>query len=522
MNRFFTLLTVAMCGILAMVSCENQSSTTKLPKINVTLNEIDSNSATITINAVDADECAYMLYDGDVITAEQVLANGTKLEEHSSSIELENLEPETTYYVIAAARNGAGVTLSNSVKFTTAKDDNGGGNNGGGNNGGDNGGGDNNQTELPEIDGVENVVITKTRDGRWYEPYNFYVTLVRDNGDHIILDFYTLDETMSSYLPYGQYSLANSENPYVIHNETSRYVPVGVEAIDGHYFTDGFVTVDVVGGYYSLYFMLTYDDNGTSKTIQGLYNGLLSGASVPEGDNQGAKKLIEVLDVGSTSFKFRINAEEGQYWRCSVVDKRVYDQYQSNPGAWVVNYGFMLEGPLTFNWVNGEICEHVPGLVMEAMSSTDYLILAALMDYSDGQENNLMSGVEVVQVRTEKQTEGVGKTQINIKDIQRNDITFDCILDENAWSCYVALLPTQRIEEIKSGEYTLIGFSSYEECMISLIPALGYDNKRQFMTTTYDYKWEYLNYNTSYTMLVLTEDMNKGVTFYELEPFTTK
>ena len=58
--------------------------------------------------------------------------------------------------------------------------------------------------------------------------------------------------------------------------------------------------------------------------------------------------------------------------------------------------------------------------------------------------------------------------------------------------------------------------------MISLIPALGYDNKRQFMTTTYDYKWEYLNYNTSYTMLVLTEDMNKGVTFYELEPFTTK
>ena len=155
------------------------------------------------------------------------------------------------------------------------------------------------------------------------------------------------------------------------------------------------------------------------------------------------------------------------------------------------------------------------------MSSTDYLILAALMDYDGGQENNLLGGVEIVQVRTKEAEAGTGTVDINIKEINKNDVVFDCVFGDNVWCCYVAMLPTQRIEEIKSGEYTQVGFTSYEECMIAFIPALSYDSKRQFMETTYDYKWDYLNYGTSYTMCVLVEDMNKGVTFIELEPFTT-
>lgn len=488
-------------------SDKNATATLEILPVDTT-----ASSITFVIN-VEADECAYMLYDGENISVDTVLSEGAATD--GGVITIKDLQPKTKYYVVAAARSGKSIIMKPLMMETKE----------GSNNNGDNNDGDNNDDnfELPEIEGVENIVIEKTKDGRWYEVYNYYVTFVRDNGDRIILDFYTLDETMSSYFPYGQYTFATNYHPYTIFTDTSGYIPVGKSTDgEGYNFTDGYVTVDVANGQYAIYMLLTYLEDGTSKTIQAYYNGPLSGASVPKGDDNGSEELIEVLEVGSTSFQFRINAEEGQYWRCSVVDKRVYDMTSSNPGAWVVTYGFMLDGTRTFNWENGKECEHVPGLIMEAMSSTDYIILAALMDTSEGQENSLLGGVEIVQVRTEEPAAGTGSVDINIKEINSNNVTFDCIFGENVWCCYVAILPTQRIEEIKSGEYAQVGFSSYEECMIAFIPALSHDSKRQFMATTYDYKWEYLNYNTSYTMCVLVEDMNKGVTFFEVEPFTTK
>ena len=507
-------------AILA-VGCNNsdKNATATLEVLPV---DTTSSSITFVIN-VEANECAYMLYDGENISVDTVLSEGTATE--GGVITIKDLQSKTKYYIVVAARSGKSFIMKPLMMETKESGDNGGNNDDNGDNGGQGGNDDNNDDnfELPEIEGVENIVITKTKDGRWYEPYNYYVTFVRDNGDRIILDFYTLDETMSSYFPYGQYTFATNYHPYTIFTDTSGYIPAG-NSVDGEgcNFTDGYVTVDVVNGQYAIYMMLTYVEDGTSKTIQGYYNGILSGASVPKGDDTGSDKLIEVLEVGPTSFQFRINAEAGQYWRCSVVDKRVYDMTSSNPGAWVVTYGFMLDGTRTFNWENGKECEHVPGLIMEAMSSTDYIILAALMDTSEGQENSLLGGVEIVQVRTEEPAAGTGSVDINIKEINSNNVTFDCIFGDNVWCCYVAMLPTQRIEEIKSGEYAQVGFSSYEECMIALIPALSHDSMRQFMATTYDYKWEYLNYNTSYTMCVLVEDMNKGVTFFEVEPFTTK
>ena len=499
------LLMFAMATFAVGCNNSDKDATTMLEILPV---DTTASSITFVIN-VEADECAYMLYDGDNISVDTVLSEGTATD--GGVITIKDLQPKTKYYVVAAARSGKSIIMKPLMMET--KESNGGGGNG-----------DNDDPfELPEIDSVENIVIEKTKDGRWYEVYNYYVTFVRDNGDRIILDFYTLDETMSSYFPYGQYTFATNYHPYTIFTDTSGYIPAGKSTDgEGYNFTDGYVTVDVVNGQYAIYMLLTYVEDGTSKSIQAYYNGPLSGASVPKGDDNGSEELIEVLEVGSTSFQFRINAEEGQYWRCSVVDKRVYDMTSSNPGAWVVTYGFMLDGTRTFNWENGKECEHVPGLIMEAMSSTDYIILAALMDTSEGQENSLLGGVEIVQVRTKEPAAGTGSVDINIKEINSNDVTFDCIFGENVWCCYVAMLPTQRIEEIKSGEYAQVGFSSYEECMIAFIPALSHDSKRQFMATTYDYKWEYLNYNTSYTMCVLVEDMNKGVTFFEVEPFTTK
>ncbi len=514
MKNIFKLFFVAMLAVVSFASCDKSGGDNVAPSIEIVAVDTTDSTISFAVTSENATECAYMLYDGDIISAESVLREGTTIAS-SGVVKVENLKSGTLYYVVAAARNANGEALSNTLKITTT----GTGNNNGGNNDDED---DDDEFELPEIEGVENIVITKTKDGRWYEPYNYYVTFVRDNGDRIILDFYTLDETMSQYLPYGSYTFATNYYPYTIYPETSGYFPAGKGEGEGYNFTDGYVTVDVVGGYYAIYMMLTYEEDGVSKSIQGYYNGILSGASVPEGDDEGSQELVEVLEVGTTSFQFRINAEPGQYWRCSVVDKRTYDQTQSNPGAWVVTYGFMLEGPVTFNWEDGKICEYVPGLQMSVTSSTDYLILAALMDYSDGQENSLLGGVEVVQVRTKAEAEGTGTVDMTIKEVGVNEVTFDCIFDEDVWCCYVAMMETANLQEIKDGKYAMAGYSSYEECMLSLVPGLSHDFMRQFLESQYDYTWDALKYNTSYTPCIKVVDMNNGTKYIELEPFTTK
>ena len=521
MSKLFRLFAITLTVVLAFTACEKVGGDTAQPTIEIVAVSATDTTFSFAVTTTDAKECAYVLYDGDIISADRVLSEGTAIDA-SGVVEVKNLKADTAYYLVAAVRNNAGVALSNTLTFKTkTQGENSGSDDNGGNN--DNGGGNDDNFALPEIEGVENIVIEKTKDGRWYEPYNYYVTFVRDNGDRIILDFYTLDETMSQYFPYGEYRFATNYYPYTIHSESSGYVPAGSSADgEGYNFTDGYVTVDVVNGYYAIYMLLTYDENGTSKSIQGFYNGILSGASVPKGDDEGAKELIEVLEVGSTSFRFRINAEEGQYWRCSVVDKRVYDQTQSNPGAWVVTYGFMLSGTLEFNWEDGKECEYIPGYMMSVSSSTDYIIMAALMDYSEGQENSLLGGVEVVQVRTNAEAVGTGSVDMTIKEIGANDVTLDCIFGDDVWCCYVAMMETSNLQEVKDGKYLQVGYESYEECMLSLIPGLSHDFMRQFLESQYGYKWDGLKYGTSYTPCIKVVDMNNGARFIELEPFTTK
>ena len=517
MKALFKRLICCIAVAVGFVACAEQDGGVT-PTITLTPVDSSSKSITFVINTTNAESCAYMLYDGENITADEIFANGTK--SNGGVITIDKLKVETKYFVAAAVRNGDIKVMAEPIIMMTKAAT-------GGDNGGDDNNDDNNdnngEVELPEIDGVENIVITKTKDGRWYEPYNYYVTFVRDNGDRIILDFYTLDETMSLYLPYGQYSFATNYHPYTIHSESSGYVPAGNSADgEGYQFTDGYVTVDVVDGYYAVYMMLTYDENGTQKSIQGYYHGILSGASVPAGDDEGSDQLIEVLEVGSSSFRFRINAEEGQYWRCSVVDKRVYDQTSSNPGAWVVTYGFMLSGTLTFNWEHGKECEYISGYMMEALPSTDYIIMAALMDYSEGQENSLLGGVEMVQIRTEAPQQGTGSADITIKEINANDFVFDCVLGDDVWCCYLAVLESATINDIENGGYVMGGYSSFEECMLSLVPGLSYDFMRQIMQTTYDYKWTNVKYNTEYKMYAVVEDMNKGRSFFHVATFKTK
>ena len=505
MCRFFKLLCMTLCATMAFVACDKPQDVAVPPSVELSLIDVTDHSVTFSVTTTAADECRYIFYDGDVITAERVLSEGYAIEGSAQERKVNNLESQTTYYIIAAARNASGVTLSEPLEFTTPKQEQG-------------------TIAPPDDPDARTINIVKSTSGRWYEIYNYYVTLVAESGEHIVLDFYTLDETMSSYLPYGNYLIGDTFNPFTLGAEYSGiFFNPGTDDEIGYNFTEGSCLVDVKDGKYCLTFYLTYEVEGTPYKIQGYYHGQLSGASIPKGDDVGQESLIEVLEVGSTSFKFRINAEEGQYWRCSVVEKRVYDQQISNPGAWVVNYGFMLEGTLTFDWVHGEVCEHVPGYVMNVASSTDYLILAALMDYSEaGNEYDLLGGVEIAQLRTEAEAAGTGTVDIVIKEVNVNDIVFDCTLNEGVWCCYVAILETEVLDEIKAGRYQTIGYNSYEECMSSLIPTLSDDSMRQFMTSQLDYKWNYLNYNTNYTMCVKVVDMNNGANYFELEPFTTK
>ena len=164
MKNLLKSVVVAILALLPLAGCDKNTDNVA-PTVNITLIEVGSDSATISIQARNADEYAYMLYDGDVISVDEVFKRGDIVEELNSGIKITNREPETTYYVIAAARNSVGEALSEAVKFTTEK----GSDNGGNNDNND----DNNNTELPDIDGVENITIVKTQDGRWYEPYNY-------------------------------------------------------------------------------------------------------------------------------------------------------------------------------------------------------------------------------------------------------------------------------------------------------------------------------------------------------------
>ena len=66
MNRFFRLLFVAICAITALNSCQKNIDNIA-PTVSITLIEVGSTSATISIVTKNADEYAYMLYDGDIL-----------------------------------------------------------------------------------------------------------------------------------------------------------------------------------------------------------------------------------------------------------------------------------------------------------------------------------------------------------------------------------------------------------------------------------------------------------------------
>lgn len=506
MKNIFKLFFVAMLAVVSFASCDKSGGDNVAPTIEIVAVDTTDSTISFAVTSENATECAYMLYDGDIISAESVLREGTTIAS-SGVVKVENLKSGTLYYVVAAARNANGEALSNTLKITTT----GTGNNNGGND--DQGG--NGNIDIPE--GALN--ITHTTGGRWYQPWNYYVTLVAETGERIILDFYTIDETMSSHLPYGSYELdlESTQAPYTIGAEYSGIVLEPEQSTEeGYLFTSGYCNVDVVDGYYSLFFEFTYDVEGTEHSVTGYYNGPMSGTSVPGSDTD--KRLIELLDVSSSSFSFRVNAESGQYWRCAVAETIVYNSNGNpNPGAWVMTYGFLYEGPMEINWKNGE--EFIPGYTMNVSPNTDYVILAVLVDSETGYD--MQSGVEVVEVKTEPVTAGSGVVDVEIKSVGSNDVTFYCTKGESVAKYLVTIYREDQVEDARQNwmQYTSYGINSFEDMMYLLISTGSSPRARTFHEST-EVVWDGLWYATPHYVCVMVEDVNGGVSLV-LEPFET-
>ena len=481
---------VAICTLLCLVGCSQSTTETLPPCIKIEAGAVTATSVSFMVTVTGADECAYMLYNDGELTAERVLSDGVSLDTKGITT-IDGLESDTTYYVVAAARNAHGKALSNVLPLTTK------------------------QQQRPPVDvpndpEARTLDIVKTTGGRWYATNNYYVTLVAATEERIILDFYTIAETMSSYLPYGTYSLNNTLQPYTISSDYSGIIlQPDQTGEDGYLFTDGYVSVDVVDGAYALYFYLSYEVDATTHTIQGYYNGPLSGTSVPSGDGSG-EKLLELLETTSSSFKFRVNATEGQYWRCSVVAKTIYSMTESNPGAWVLTYGFLMNGPMTINWVNGE--QFIPGYVAEVGPSMDYLIFAVLVDSETGYD--MQSGVEVLELRTDDIVSSDESVDIAINNITAHSVTYTCTPTTGVDYYRTCVLKTELVEEAEE-TYAKYGYASFDAFMTYLVESTASESRMFWEATTVE--WSGLWYNYPYTVCTLVVDKNGGKSIQTLD-----
>ena len=92
------------------------------PTVGVTKGTIGETTLTFTVTAIDAERLAYVVLTASEIApdAEAIIANGVALPvSQREPVKVENLEPATTYCIIAAASNKGGTVKSEPVVMTT-------------------------------------------------------------------------------------------------------------------------------------------------------------------------------------------------------------------------------------------------------------------------------------------------------------------------------------------------------------------------------------------------------------------
>ena len=125
----FSFLALSLLAT-AFVGCKEDNPVIDEPVVvtpEVTLEAGETTETTIafTVTSKDAEAVAYLVYEGETVpAAEDIFANGTAVEVNKAvEVTVEELTAETTYGVIAAARNGEEVKVADAIELTTLKGD---------------------------------------------------------------------------------------------------------------------------------------------------------------------------------------------------------------------------------------------------------------------------------------------------------------------------------------------------------------------------------------------------------------
>lgn len=93
------------------------------PEVTLEAGETTETTIAFTVTSKDAEAAAYLVFEGETVpAAEDIFANGTAVEVNKAvEVTVEELNAETTYGVIAAARNGEQVKVADAIELTTLK-----------------------------------------------------------------------------------------------------------------------------------------------------------------------------------------------------------------------------------------------------------------------------------------------------------------------------------------------------------------------------------------------------------------
>ncbi len=504
MKSIFRLLPLVVVALFALVACDTEPQVDGAkPTIDITFDEATAESLTFNVAIADAEQCAYMYVTGAAsFDPETVIANGTPLAKDATSFTIEGLQSATTYYVVAAASNANGYTLSKPVAAKTLAS---------GEQPDPDPDPDPDPNPDPELPFEPNIEILRSSKGTWYDSINYYVTLEATTGQVILLDLYT-DPGLSfgKYIPEGRYEVSTEKLYYTIGAEYSG-VKESASAEYGDTFKSGYLEVSLVDGQYNLVFDFTLD-NATSQRVCGTYRGSMSGASVI-----GDEDLLTIRKITQSSFTFQINAPQNQEWRCVAIEKVTYDMYGAKPSAFLSTYGFPGVGPQEIVWANGEAHPNpdfaAQGVKIEVGPGMDYIVLVALYDPATA---SFASAVFEKVIHTLDAEESNATLQVTINDVGMYNVNYTIEPSSDVDYYRTCVLKTELVKEAEEAYYTA-GFSSFEAFMIYLIESSASHSQKHSGTATID--WTELNYGTPYTICSLIVDKSgaKALSLVEFE-----
>lgn len=263
--------------------------TTCSPTLNAGLtDQIGPNYVEFAVDYMDVSEIRYVciLADSRDVTAEQVMTNGTIIENNVTRIE--NLEAETSYEIYVAAK-GLDDTLimADTITFTTTCN-------------------------------VQTYVLSEntTASSYQYSQDNFYITFIdHDNGHIFKADFYT--DPTNIFLPSGDYTLGGMSAGELSKSYTTFMVTEYDEVVKKFDSGTLHVVAETTDSSYDVYYTITgtlYLENGDQMDIN--FSGTIAGISLPEPE-EPESDTIEFVPSPETYMPRRYHTasiEPGEYY----------------------------------------------------------------------------------------------------------------------------------------------------------------------------------------------------------------